>query len=471
MATIISIQSDENYYNTDYQIKKNYITSSVVEENSNFFTDDLRKIRYFSDNSKPSVDADGKIVGLFNEKSSFDNYEVYNSPTYPTSSTVVDSAGNQRRILAPDIDYFSSSSLDAYKNGVEITQDKHWTAGLVKITAGTPGHLYDKAHFGINDLDIISSDKYVEIDVFNPVTFVEKSDLSQFIYPIVTSDSNQLENYILNGIIEPFPIRPVISNFSINFPFEPHSTKGQFGIGNTNWRGATDRVVSIDTFDPDAATRKNLAFFLDESDVRKISTGTEAGSFPVGPPDGYFNLDENCVPSFEDFLYPRNEKPSTSYSDDMLQVINRMTGSSIAKESYVSRKEKSFTNGFDCEYAPKGVDSLAFRNLTWNRNNRDNRRYRQDILNLRDSDSFIKSSTTFGDNSTIVFGNEGNLMTVEYPSMLPLEMTASMGLSQTVKSELFKTDAIRVTRGVMSNVYENVLVDSSLSAKRRLGTL
>jgi hypothetical protein len=449
MSTIISIQSDENYYNTELQIAKR----NEVE---------------FVDNSSPSFSG-SIVVGLFQQKSTYDNWVVQNSSLHATSSTVIDSAGNSRKILSPDIDYFSSSSLDSYKNGVEITQDKHWIAGLAKITAGTPGHLYDKSHFGINDLDIISSDKYVEIDVFDPVTFIEKSDISQFIYPIVTSDANQLENYILNGIIEPFPIRPIISNFSINFPFEPHSTRGQFGIGNTNWRGATDVVTSIDVFEP---SRNNLNFFLDEGDIRKISTGSESsGSFPVGPPDGYFNMDENIISSFEDVVYPRDEKPGDSYDSDMLQVVSRMTGSSIDGESYVKRKEKSATNGFVCEYSSKGVDSVAFKNLTWNKDNRDNRRYRQDVLSLRDAEPFIKTSTSFSDNSTMIFGDGDNKMTVEYPTMLPLEMTASLGLNDVVRSELFRTGSIRVVRSIAPDVYDNPLLDSTLGTKRRLGTL
>lgn len=449
MSTIISIQSDENYYNTEIQVAK-------------------RNEAEFVDNSSPSFSG-STVVGLFQLKSTYDNWVVQNSSFYPTSSTDIDNAGNSRKLLSPDIDYFSSSSLDSYRNGVEITQDKHWIAGLAKITAGTPGHLYDKSHFGINDLDIISADKYIEIDVFDPVTFIEKSDLSQFIYPIVTSDANQLENYILNGIIEPFPIRPVISNFSINFPFEPHSTRGQFGVGNTNWRGATDVVTSIDVFEP---TRINLSFFLDESDVRKISTGEgTSGSFPVGPPDGYFNMDENTISSFEDFVYPRDEKTGDYYSNEMLQVVNRMTGSSIYGESYVKRKEKSATNGFVCEYSSKGVDSVAFKNLMWNDKNRDNRRYRQDVLNLRASESFIKVNTSFNDNSTMVFGDGNNQMTVEYPAMLPLEMTASLGLNDMTKTELFRTGSIRVVRSISPDVYDNPLLDSTLGSKRRLGTL
>lgn len=470
-VSVISIESDENFYNTAYQVSK-------------------RKNISFLDNSGPSLSEDkNSVQGLFQLKSSFDNGIVQNSPEYPVSETVIDASGAPRKILSPNIDTFSSSSIDAYKNGVEITQNRHWVAGIAKISAGTPGHLYDKSHYGISELDINSiadnyaidafdnryvkinafDNRYVEIDVFDPIVYLEKKT-NKFVYPLVTSDSNELENYILNGIIEPFPIRPVISNFSINFPFEPQSIKGQFGVGNVNWRSATDSVESVYAYEP---SRVNSAFFLDAADVKKMSSGTgTSGSVPIGPPDGYFNPDENFNSPFVDFVDPRNESIDSSYDLELISAVSVMTGSSINDESYISRKEKSATNGFDCEYSSQGVDSLAYRNLTWNPSNRDNRRHRRDILNLRDSESFIKDSTSFNDTSTIFFNNGSNFMTIEYPSMLPLELTASMGIDQTTSSELFKVSgSIRVTRGVRSFVYEQPLSDSRLSAKRRLGTL
>lgn len=444
---VISIQSDENYYNTVHQINK-------------------KKIGYFTDNYKLSLNENGSITGLFNEKSSFDNYEVYNSPVYPTSSTDIDSSGNPRKILSPNIDYFASSSVDSYRNGVEIMKNSHWDAGLVKITAGNPGHLLDTTLFGVGSASIASTDTYYELDIFDPVVFVEKG-LGDFIYPIITSDVNQLENYILNGIIEPFPIRSVVSNFSINFPFEPHSTRGQFGNGNINWRSATDSVVSLDYFD---SSKENDKFFLDAADILKISTGIGTGSIPLGPPDGYFNTDENSLSSFEDVVYPRGEIPDSSYSSDLLTAVNRMTGSSIAQDTYVSRNQKSFTNGFDCEYSTSGVDSVAFKNLSWNPKNRDNRRVRQDILPLRDSQDFLSDSSPYND-MKIIFFSGSILHTVEYPSMLSTEVTGSLTIDATAKTELFRSDAIRVVRGMNSGLYETPLTDSILSSRRRQGIL
>lgn len=448
--SFLTITGDENYYSTPQQISR-------------------KNIRYFTDNSSPSrLSGIDQVIGLFNQKSTYDNYEVYNSKSHAVTSVVIDSAGNSRKILSPEVDYFSSSSLDAYKNGVEITKNSHWTAGLVKVTAGTPGHLRDNTFFGVNDLDIISENTYYEIDVFDPVSFLVRGRKA-FTYPIVTSDVNQLENTILNGIIEPFPIRPVISNFSINFPFEPQGTRGQFGIGNINWRGSTDSVVSIDEFLPQ---KENKTFFLDAADVKKITTGTgdATGSHAVGPPDGYFNLEENILTFFEDKVNGRGETPNPAYDNVLLSVINTMTRS-LSTETYVSSKKKSYTCGFDCEYSDQGTDSVAYKNSAWNPRNRDNRRQRQTIISLRDSESFVNLGTKFDDTSIIFFNSGSNLKMIEYPAMLPLELTGSVLTNPTVRSELFKSGSIRVLRGVESGLYETPLADSVLSAKRRTGTL
>jgi len=446
--SVITIQGDDNYYNTSYQIKKSNESS-------------------FEDRFEAAASG-SQAINLFAIKSSFRNKSSANSSVYAVSSIDTDPSGNQRKILSPNVDYFSSSSIDAYKNGIEITQNKHWTAGLAKFTAGTAGHLYENTFFGVNSMPITASAAYYELDVFDPIAYIQKSSGSNnFQYPIVTSDVNQRENEVLNGIIEPFSIRPVVANFSLYFPFEPHSTKGQFGNGNTNWRLSSDSVESVFVYDTD----RNSAFFLDASDVRKISTGTSgSGSVPVGPPDGYFNLEENFLKPFKDFIYPRNLEPSASYGSMMTAALMSMTASRFS-ENYVTQEKKSATAGFDCEFIEQGVDSVTYRNSMWNSKNRDNRRHRKTMLDLRESESYMRTDAKFNDNNTVLFRSGSNFQTVEYPVMIPLELTSSLQLNSTVKSELFKNGSIKVTRGVKSGLYETPLSDSILSSKRRLGTL
>ena len=333
----INIDCDNNYFSTSEQVKK-------------------KRDRRFTDVSTPSVT--GSTAAGFFSKGIVKDDVVYNSPTHATSSTKKDASGADRKILSMAIDYFASSSVDSYRNGVEITKENHWTAGLVKITAGTPGHLYENNLYGYADVSIISEDIFYDIEVFNPVKYVETGgDPDLFTYPIVTADSNQLENYILNGIIEPFPIRPVISNFSINFPFEPRSTKGDFGNGNLNTRFATDSVVSLDYFTPGVA---NNAPYLDA--VGTIGMLSEDGTgVVIGPSFGYFSIDDNKMSPYEDVVYPRGEIPSSSYGE-LTGAVNLMKPLGT---TYVDRKSVSFSCGFTYDNASKGTDSIAYGGLLY----------------------------------------------------------------------------------------------------------
>jgi hypothetical protein len=339
----LNIDFESNYFNTKEQIK-------------------LNQTIWFKDTSVARlVSGTNSVTGLFSRNRIVKDDYVYNSPVYSTGSTVIDDSGSPRKILSLDIDYFSSSSVDAYKNGVELTRESHWTAGSVKISAGTPGHLYETAEYGYSSLSVVAKDRYEEIEVFDPVRYVETGgDPKKFIYPIVTSDYNQLENYTLNGIIEPFPIRSVISNYSINFPFEPHAFRGQFGNGNTNSNYASDVVTSLDYFAPNIA---NNSPYLDAVDMVAISTSGDGGTMQIGSPIGYFTTDVNHVLPFEDAKQPRNQSYSlTDYEVDMIQALS---GMSLTTDTYVNRKQKSATTGFIYENCAAGVDSITYGDLLY----------------------------------------------------------------------------------------------------------
>lgn len=330
----LQIDSDSNYFDTNEQIR-------------------IRNTRTFTDTSAPSIlSGSTKATGFFSGKRMVPDAVVYNSPVYATSSTDIDPSGNARPILSLNIDYYASSSIDTYRQGSEIRNQKHWTAGIAKISAGTPGHLYEPYKYGISDISIIDPDTYYEIEVFDPIKFVETGgDPDLFQYPIVTADSNQKENYILNGIIEPFPIRPVISNFSINFPFEPHAFRGDYSNGNLNHRFATEEVLSVDYFEP---LKQNAQVFLDAVDYVTMGSGSNV----VGAHIAYLMLDENSVTPFTDVVPPRGQLNSTSYPNELLDVLYNMLP---GETTYITNKQRSATCGFMYEDATQyGTDSIAF---------------------------------------------------------------------------------------------------------------
>ena len=336
---VIHIESDDDYYRTSRQIQ-------------------IRNTYHFTDASIASqVSGSNQIANLFSYKSAQkQKASTQNSKTYLSSSI----------------------SSDAYKTGIEITEIKQWIAGLVKISAGSPGHIVDPLCYGVaelstqasinsiendNEINEIAKGAFKEIDLFDPIAFISLQEddkpIDQLItFPIVTADSNQLENYILNGIIEPFPIRPVISNFSINVPFEPQGVRGAYGNGNMTSYMLSDEVLSVDYFDPKEV---NDTFFLDEGEPIVMSNGKVTAS--IGTTIGYFNVAKNYMLPFEDKVPPRGEELSNSYTSDMINVVNKMLRQG---EVYVTSKQRSSTSGIVYDGTSKiGTDSIAFGGMKY----------------------------------------------------------------------------------------------------------
>jgi len=338
-VSFVHIDADADYYSIEKQAK-------------------IKDTRHFVDSTAPStVSGSNKVDGLFNRSAPSKNKQ-----TQQTSRT-----------------YLSSSiSADAYKTGIEITEIGHWLSGLVKISAGTPGHIVQPIGFGIGEAStqaslhsivegseesVISRGAFKEIDLFDPVFFISLQEnekpIDQLItFPIVTADNNQLENYILNGIIEPFPIRPVISNFSINIPFEPHGVRGAYGNGNMSTYMLSDEVLTVDYYDP---KKENDTFFLDEGEPIMLSNGTV--NVIVGTTIGYFNINQNYMAPFEDKVLPRGEEIRATYPNELTSAVSRLLRQG---EVYVTNKQRAATSGFVYDGSTAiGTDSIAFGGMVY----------------------------------------------------------------------------------------------------------
>lgn len=343
-VNFIHIDSDSTYYDTRRQIEA---------KNSRIFVDTSVGAKLSGSNVAHSLMSDNVVSRLKRQTDP-------SAPTFLTGSTVKDSSGNDRKILSTSIDTTVSASIDSYKHGVEILQEKQWAAGLVKISAGTPGHLFDSMRYGLPRLDIIPSDEFVEIETFDPVKFVETGgDYNLFTYPIVTSDRNLAENFILDGIIEPFPIRQVISNFSLNVPFEPRAMRASFESGNQNKKFSSDRIVSHDYFSP---AQEFKTHFLDASDPVMDVLTVGNTSISVGSKIDYFNLEENSWLAFVDYVPPRGNTVNSTYTGDLLNAVNNLPP---RETTYLSEKQVSFSCGFTYDNNELGTDSVAYGGLLY----------------------------------------------------------------------------------------------------------
>jgi hypothetical protein len=284
--------------------------------------------------------------------SSIQQYEIGNLHVFDEGPQIVKTS------LIINSSSISTSAIDAFRQGVEITQEKYIN-GLVKIYAGTPGHIIKPLSFGINNLDIISQNSYIEIEYFNPIDYLKAQEpgkkLKKVItFPIITSDSNQQENYVLNGIIEPLTIRPVISFFSIEFPFESHGVRGSMMGGNLDPRFASgDQILTIDYY----KNKINRSYYLDAFET------LTPGSTKVPLQTGYVNENFNYVDSCDDTIVYLNAIgiTATTHGQDMVDVFTVMTGTTGA---YIPPGKKSGVAGFVYNTA-YGTDSIAFGGLTY----------------------------------------------------------------------------------------------------------
>lgn len=323
----VEIECDENYYSTPYQ---------VIHKRSPYVDKSVARL----------VSGSSIATGFFG----------ITDPKKKPNDLIV-----SRQYLS------SSAKFDDYRNGIEITNQNQWMAGTVKISAGTPGHLVDPVCKGAPQVSIISQDWYKEIDLFNPIYFIELQEDDKPIeniitFPIVTNDSNQLENYVLDGIIEPFPIRPIISNFTINVPFEPQGVRGVFGNGNTTWTLSSDIVNSIDYFIPQF---QNNNLYLDMTDDLTMTNDEGTSTRHFGASIYFFNDGVNYLFPFDDKVTPRGDDSTiSSYDDDLKKVVQSMKPMGA---SYIDKDKMSARTGFiyDGSGFSGGVDSVTFGGLRY----------------------------------------------------------------------------------------------------------
>lgn len=243
--------------------------------------------------------------------------------------------------------------VDPYTQGVEITQQRQYDAGLVKIWSGEPGHKLLYTRFGM-DRNYFPDPGFAEMDYFNPVRYLEAQEHDSplwwniMTFPIVTGDNDQAENFDFNGIIEPLSIRSLVAFFSTETPFEAHAVRANMVGGNINQIGGSDRILSVDYFEP---TREMIGF-LDMIDM-------EANR----PTVGFFRHEFATLLPFKDERFVRNQPLEGSESPEAVAALSNMTGST---DNYVRHNQKSAACGWYYDNnSGVGTDSLTFGGMTY----------------------------------------------------------------------------------------------------------
>lgn len=235
-----------------------------------------------------------------------------------------------------------TTAIDAYTQGVELTSEDRYVAGVAKIWSGEPGHVLHRNRFGM-DRNTFPGLAFADLDLFNPGTFIRaqatNSPLwsSLLSFPIVIGNNDQQENFNFDGVIEPLSIRRPASFTSIESPHESHSVKAAFGVGNIDHFGKADQVLSITYVN---SGNPNVPFF----------------DLP------WFENGESKIAPFSDARIVRNKVPTVVEGNDLLRAMSLMSGST---DDYVHYNQRSAACGWVYDNTMVGVDSIAFGGLTF----------------------------------------------------------------------------------------------------------
>lgn len=247
-----------------------------------------------------------------------------------------------------------TNEIDRFRQGVELTQTKYYVMGLeqgaFKIHSGEPGSLLYQGGYGYQK-NFRNQNYFVDIEKFNPITFLKSDD--NYTYPLVIEENTEVETYNFNGVIEPLSIRPVVSFYSIDVPFESHGIWANLDEGNMNVSRSYSQFCSVYPRD----VKNSIEPWLDMVDMMGVV-------YKV-PSMGYFNIDKN-------FLLPFNDLKDRIELSDSLEMKQRlgpeMMGILISSpgntENYIPDGYVSAGCGWSYDdTTTKGADSLAFGGL------------------------------------------------------------------------------------------------------------
>ena len=141
----------------------------------------------------------------------------------------------------------STVELDAYRQGVELTQSKHYAQGMVKIHAGYNGqtgdHTVPQFVYGQTQKSFTDDVFYRDVVPIEPSAYVnESASLTEFVVDRGTDLDVSVD--IFDGVMEPFHIRDVVA---LRREFKAYERKlcAALGEGNVKNREGSDVFFSI----------------------------------------------------------------------------------------------------------------------------------------------------------------------------------------------------------------------------------
>lgn len=242
-----------------------------------------------------------------------------------------------------------TTSWDAFRQGVELTQEKYFYQGIVKIHAGEPNHELPQRQFGEQlESEIFPIPSFRDCDSVNSViilsaTFVLTGARPMTGYPqAIFKDTVQLQKNIFDGVIEPLAIRTVPAVSGTYSLFQVHLIRSNLESANYNRVTNSDRVVTVQKF---SDITDGLRFFDDSSIV-------------------FNRIPKNsCLTNFFDDSQVKSGV-ILSLSMSVTMSADLLSGSP-ASDNYVATGYLSANKGYYWNNMILGAESLAFGGLTY----------------------------------------------------------------------------------------------------------
>jgi hypothetical protein len=239
---------------------------------------------------------------------------------------------------APYITPTHSSSIetratDPYRQGVELTMERHFHEGPVKIHAGEPGHQLRPNNVGEQPETLFPNARFFqEIDVFDPVLYLSGNIRSEILSgEVALRASTTTDGLSFDGTIEPFTIRSIVTFRSGVFAEEPHAFRGNVESANFNTFVHADRIVSVQRFN-------EVTYGLHPYDD-KVNSVNE---LPVN--ELHVPIDTRLIRPFDDAQLKSGQYVTGSMPSEMQDYLKQMNPDT---ENYVPFGNVKSVTGFD----------------------------------------------------------------------------------------------------------------------------
>jgi hypothetical protein len=242
----------------------------------------------------------------------------------------------------PPID---TSAFDAWRQGVELTQEKFYANGsIVKIHSGESNSVMATLNYGAAVITITSDASYTDINQYDVIEHISTNDIN-YAPPPFNDDISLISE---SGVVEPITIRNVVTFASLYGKYEPHAVRGNVESGNHNLYNNSD----VQVFEYE---RKEQQARLPYTDYTVTIGNLKLEAFESVPI-------VNDVPPYDD-----SQSPSAVFSnakDDPTLRDYAWYSLDPASDTYVPNNKTSCTKGYSwLTFDGSNVDSLAFGNL------------------------------------------------------------------------------------------------------------